>query len=120
MKAALKCANKARILANKRNDIVHNSWGLHEERQRIEVRKQPFAKHPSHHVPLGEIQSAVARARDLAEKIIELTEAIYGDASYSPSLDKQPSPKPAAPSAMQHLPAARPLGPKRRPPPSKG
>jgi hypothetical protein len=105
---ALRCASDARELSNKRNDIIHHSWGFHGPvDDQVATRPLPFTdKHPARHVPLAEVKDAIRRTRLLAGKVIELSNEMGDDKTYAPSPRKPPEPIPAATPESSNPPKA--------------
>jgi hypothetical protein len=88
---------RARRLASKRHDFLHQAWGFHTDQTRTSVssRPLPFIENkPARLVPLTEITDAISRTRRLAGDVIDFTNKLNEDDSYRPSQGKQPEPLP--------------------------
>ena len=87
---AQRFVEKARTLANKRNDLLHHLWVMDKNRN-PELLRMPFVeKLPSRPVPLKEIQDTIISSGLLLAEIFRFPATLAGDPTYTPSPDKQP------------------------------
>jgi hypothetical protein len=105
-KASLK---KARTQFNKRNEFLHQPWGLLSD-GKVATSPLPISKAALRHVPLAEIEEAVYRVRCLMADMRDLIYAIATDPTYSPWPDTPPEPVPGANNDRQEAPRPGPLG----------
>src|SRR6202035_1845598 len=87
-----KCAGDARKFNNRRNDMMHHVWGLHASGKAFEAQQMPPTKHAPRRVPLSQIEDLVYRIRMLAGTVIELTDELWHDPNFAPSLGTHPPP----------------------------
>lgn len=82
---------KARDYANKRNDILHQSWGLSDTTGKISTRPLPFTDtKPARYMPVSEIEDNIYNIRVLIGRVRALALQIGDDTTYWPSLKTLP------------------------------
>ena len=112
----MNCIMRAREYANKRNDIIHESWGLSEtNRRRVSRRGTPLHKSPpSKLVPISAVRGLIYQIRVLVSNVIYVTDQISGNADYEPSPRKFLAQNPPARPDSTDLPHSPPAKPRRR------
>ena len=79
----------ARKYSNQRNDIMHDSWGLSEEKMQVSRRKTPLHKSPpAKQIPVENVKELIHNIRVLVTDVIYLVDQIDNDPTYIPSLRK--------------------------------
>jgi hypothetical protein len=109
LRRAKKLATDAQKLANRRNDVIHHTWGLGQSGKVFEVRRMPSTKYTAKPVPINQVKDLVYEIRILVEKVIDLTDELWADPSYTPSIGTRPPPdRPPVPDNHQPYGDAKP------------
>jgi hypothetical protein len=113
---ATDCIEKARKYANKRNDVLHQAWGLHDGNDRIAQRRLPFTeKHPPRSVSVTEIENDIYNVRMLAGRLFALIDALEEKSEPLPtSHGRQPIPRAAE---VKESTSPQEAAPQEQPPP---
>jgi hypothetical protein len=78
-----KLLEDATKIAVRRNDIIHQAWGLTED-GKVAASPLPISEERMRHVPLSQISETVRRLRFLMGRLRDLIDAIAADQTYSP------------------------------------
>jgi hypothetical protein len=99
---AVDYAAKAREYGNRRNDIVHNVWGITDSTGEITRKPLPLSD-AGRPVPITEINQTIYNVRILMNSVIELAEQIDNDRTYWPSQKTLPAQAQAAATELHSL-----------------
>lgn len=84
---------KARSYSNKRNEIVHNAWGISSDMEGVISRKPPFNnKNLERSIPISEIEQTIHNVRNLIRQVYELAFLLEHEATYAPWKEIPPGP----------------------------
>jgi hypothetical protein len=112
LKEATACVEKVRHYANKRNDIIHHAWGLHDDSGRISSRRLPFTdRNPARSIPVTDIQEQIYNVRLVAERVLNLIDQLNEGVELPPSRNRQPIPRAGAIPQSSTLLGIDPPGP---------
>jgi hypothetical protein len=87
---AKRCCEDASRLSNKRNEIIHQAWGLNADGD-ISSSALPISEASTKHIPLSQIEDVVHRLRLLMARLRDLIDVIATDQTYSPWPERLPA-----------------------------